>query len=145
MTNQISGLHHVTAIAGSAKGNLDFYTKVLGLRLLKKTVNFDDPGTYHLYYGDEKGLPGTILTFFPYGDLVQGRHGKGMLNTTTFSVPLSSTNYWLERLKRFGISHKEPMERFESEQVIYFEDPDGLGLELVFTDRDNRPGFTYGH
>lgn len=144
MDQLITGIHHITAIAGDTQKNVDFYTGILGLRLVKKTVNFDDPGTYHLYYGDEKGLPGTILTFFPYGDLMQGRHGKGMLNTTTFSVPLSSTNYWLERLKRFDISHKEPIERFEGEQVIYFEDPDGLGLELVFTDRDSRPGFTYG-
>jgi glyoxalase family protein len=141
----ITGIHHVTAIAGDTQKNIDFYTGILGLRLVKKTVNFDDPGTYHIYYGDEKGLPGSILTFFPYGGLIKGRHGKGMLNTTTFSVPLSATNYWMERLKRFGVSYKEPMERFEGEQIIYFEDPDGLGLELVFTDKDSRPGFTYGH
>ncbi len=145
MTQLITGIHHVTAIAGDAQKNIDFYTGILGLRLVKKTVNFDDPNTYHFYYGDEKGLPGSILTFFPYGGLVRGRHGKGMLNTTTFSVPLSATNFWMERLKRFGVNYKEPIERFEGEQVIYFEDPDGLGLELVFTDKDSRPGFTYGH
>jgi glyoxalase family protein len=145
MNQLITGIHHVTAIAGDAQKNIDFYTGILGLRLVKKTVNFDDPGTYHFYYGDEKGLPGSILTFFPYGGLIKGRHGKGMLNTTTFSVPLSAANYWMERLKRFGVNYKEPIERFEGEQVIYFEDPDGLGLELVCTDNDSRPGFTYGH
>ncbi|MCU7547603.1 ring-cleaving dioxygenase [Chitinophagaceae bacterium LB-8] len=145
MNQLITGIHHITAIAGDTQKNIDFYTGILGLRLVKKTVNFDDPGTYHLYYGDEKGLPGSILTFFPYGGLVQGRQGKGMLNTTAFSVPLSSANYWMDRLKRFDINYKQPVERFEGEQVIYFEDPDGLGLELVFTDKDTRPGFTYGH
>jgi glyoxalase family protein len=145
MEQLITGIHHITAIAADTQKNIDFYTGILGLRLVKKTVNFDDPGTYHLYYGDEKGSPGRILTFFPYNGLVRGRHGKGMLNTTTFSVPVSSSSYWLERLKRFDVAYKEPIERFEGEQVVYFEDPDGLGLELVFTDKDTRPGFTYGH
>lgn len=144
MNKLITGIHHITALAGNAQPNIDFYCGVLGLRLVKKTVNFDAPEVYHFYYGNETGSPGTILTFFPYEGLAGGRHGKGMLNTTTFSVPLSSLNYWEERLKKFDITYKGPTDRFE-ETAIYFEDHDGLGLELVFTDRDQRPGFTYGH
>jgi glyoxalase family protein len=140
----ISGIHHVTAIASDAQKNLDFYTGILGLRLVKKTVNFDGPDVYHFYYGDEVGTPGSILTFFPYQGLVNGRHGKGMLNTTSFSVPAFSMNYWLERLKRFGVPYKKPQERFGEEVVVYFEDGDGLGLELVFTDSDQRKGNTHG-
>lgn len=145
MSQLITGIHHVTAIAGDAQKNIDFYAGILGVRLVKKTVNFDAPDVYHFYYGDEAGHPGSIMTFFPYGaSLVHGRHGKGMLNTTTFSVPAAALSFWLERLKRFGVSYKEPQERFDGEVVIYFEDPDGLGLELVFNDRDERKGFTYG-
>ena len=145
MSQLITGIHHVTAIAGNAQKNIDFYAGILGLRLVKKTVNFDAPEVYHLYYGDEQGLPGSILTFFPYGDIQNGRHGKGMLNTTTFSVPLESIAYWQKRLKQFNINYKPAQDRFGSEAVIYFEDHDGLGLELVFNDSDKRPGFSYGH
>src|SRR5687768_12876023 len=145
MEKLITGIHHVTAIAGDAQKNLDFYAGILGLRLVKKTVNFDASGVYHFYYGDEVGTPGTILTFFPYQGLVNGRQGKGMLNTTTFSLPTNSIDYWLTRLKAFSIDHKTPVERFDNELVVYFEDEDGLGLELVFNDKDQRPGFTYGH
>ena len=141
----ITGIHHITAIAGNAQKNIDFYCGILGLRLVKKTVNFDAPDVYHFYYGDEEGLPGSILTFFPFDGTMAGRHGKGMLNTTTFSVPAGSEGYWLDRLKKFGISYKEPQERFGSETAVYFEDGDGLGLELVFTAADTRPGFTYGN
>lgn len=144
MGKLVTGIHHVTALAGEPQRNLDFYTGILGLRLVKKTVNFDAPDVYHFYYGDETGAPGSILTFFPYEGIRQGRHGKGMLNVTTFSVPLSSLKYWENRLSQFSINHKPPQERFEGEVVIYFEDPDGLGLELVFNDRDERKGFTYG-
>lgn len=144
MDKLITGIHHITALAGNAQPNIDFYCGVLGLRLVKKTVNFDAPEVYHFYYGNETGSPGTILTFFPYEGLAPGRHGKGMLNTTTFSVSLSSLNYWEERLKKYGIHYKGPTDRFE-ETAIYFEDHDGLGLELVFTNRDQRAGFTYGH
>lgn len=141
----ITGIHHVTAIVSDAQKNIDFYIGILGLRLVKKTVNFDAPEIYHFYYGDEAGNPGSILTFFPYQGLIAGRHGKGMLNTTTFSVSVGSLNYWIERLKRLGISYKQPKERFQGELVIYFEDNDGLGLELVFNDKDTRIGFSYGH
>jgi glyoxalase family protein len=145
MEQLITGIHHVTAIASNAQENIDFYVGILGLRLVKETINFDGPDVYHFYYGDEAGNPGSILTFFPYQGLVKGRHGKGMLSTTTFSVPTSSLNYWLERLKRFDINYKDPQERFDGETVVYFEDKDGLGLELVFNDADKRPGFTLGH
>jgi glyoxalase family protein len=145
MSSLITGIHHVTALAGSPQKNIDFYAGILGLRLVKKTVNFDAPEVYHFYYGDEVGHPGSILTFFPYGDIMSGRHGKGMLNTTAFSVPSSSVGYWEERLKKFNIDYKEAQERFSNEVVIYFEDHDGLGLELVFNDKDKREGFTYGH
>lgn len=145
MDQLITGIHHVTAIAAGAQKNIDFYSGILGLRMVKKTVNFDAPGVYHFYYGDETGNPGSILTFFPYEGLAHGRHGKGMLNTTTFSLPLTSMDYWLDRLKRFNITYKQPQERFEGEAVVYFEDADGLGLELVFNDKDTRAGFTYGH
>lgn len=140
----VTGIHHVTALAGSAQKNIDFYAGILGLRLVKKTVNFDAPEIYHFYYGNETGQPGSILTFFPYGDIMKGRHGKGMLNTTSFSVPASSTEYWETRLKKFNINYKKPQERFD-EVFIYFEDEDGLGLELVFNDKDERKGFSYGN
>ena len=134
----IKGIHHVTAIAGSSKKNLDFYAGILGLRLVKKTVNFDAPEVYHLYYSDESGTPGTVITFFPYEGLISGRQGKGMLNTTGFSVPLSALDFWINRLSRFNIAHKEPFERFPGEVVVYLEDTDGLGLELVFNEADDR-------
>ena len=140
----VTGIHHVTALAGNPQKNIDFYAGILGLRLVKKTVNFDAPEIYHFYYGNETGQPGSILTFFPYGDIMKGRHGKGMLNTTSFSVPLSSLEYWENRLKKFNINYKQPQERFE-EVFIYFEDEDGLGLELVFNDKDERQGFSYGN
>lgn len=141
----ITGIHHVTALASDAQGNLDFYTGILGLHFVKRTVNFDAPEVYHFYYGDQQGSPGSILTFFPYQGLVRGRQGKGMANTTAFSVPASSLDFWLGRLKRFQVSYKAPQERFGQETVVYFEDRDGLGLELVFNDRDTREGSTSGH
>lgn len=144
MSQLITGIHHVTALASDAQKNIDFYTGILGLRFVKKTVNFDGPDVYHFYYGNETGTPGSILTFFPYQGLINGRHGKGALNTTTFSLPTDSLSYWLQRFKRFGVAHKKPQERFDGEVVIYFEDEDGLGLELVFSDREEREGFDFG-
>ena len=121
------GIHHVTAIAGSAQRNLDFYTRTLGLRLVKKTVNFDDPGAYHFYYGDEAGSPGTILTFFPWEHAAEGRAGAGELQETTFRIPQSAIGYWTARL----VNHKlERTTRF-GETVLTFRDPDGLRLALV--------------
>jgi glyoxalase family protein len=144
MQQLITGIHHVTAIASDAQKNLDFYTGILGLHLVKKTINFDGPDVYHFYYGDSEGKPGSILTFFPYQGLPGGRQGKGMLNTTSFSVPFSSMDYWLDRLKRFDINYKQPQERFDGEAIVYFEDQDGLGLELVFNDKDLRAGNSAG-
>ena len=130
MNNNILGLHHITAIAGSAQQNFDFYTKTLGLRLVKKTVNFDDPGTYHLYYGDETGSAGTILTFFPWDGIGQGTEGVGMATEIGYSVPAGSHPFWLERFGAANVKTKEITERF-GEQVLAFKDPDGLSLSLI--------------
>jgi glyoxalase family protein len=144
MEKLVTGIHHITAIAGNAQQNINFYAGILGIRLVKKTVNFDAPDIYHFYYGDEVGNPGSILTFFPYDGLPRGRHGKGMLNTTSFSLSSSALDYWMERLKKFAVNFKDPQERFAGEAVIYLEDVDGLGLELVFTDKDHRTGYDNG-
>jgi glyoxalase family protein len=122
-----NGIHHVTAIAGDARRNLDFYTRTLGLRLVKKTVNFDDPSTYHLYYGDAAGTPGTILTFFPWAHAAAGRAGAGELAETMFRIPRASIGYWTVRLIAQGA---ERSERF-GEPVLTFRDPDGMRLTLV--------------
>lgn len=140
----ITGIHHVTALADDAQKNIDFYTGILGLRMVKKTINFDAPDVYHLYYGNEKGSPGTIMTFFPYQGLAQGRHGKGQMTVTAFSAPEKSQDYWIKRLKKFGIRHSDPQQRFGDEVFISFADIHGLGLELVFSKDDKRPGFSYG-
>ena len=142
MPKLITGIHHVTAIASDAQNNINFYAGILGLKFIKKTVNYDAPEIYHFYYGHESN-PG-IITFFPYQKLTGGRHGKGMLNSTTFSVNTQSLNYWLARLKKFGIPYKPPHERYQSELVVYFEDTDGLGLEFVFNDHDSRDGSSAG-
>ena len=146
MSKLISGIHHVTAISGDTQRNIDFYTGVLGLHLVKQTVNFDYPEVYHFYFGDKHGTPGTIMTTFPYGeDARMGRHGKGKISTTAFSVPYLSLDYWLKRLEHFQILYKHPQERFSgSEVVVYFEDHDGMGIELIFNDADNREPITNG-
>ena len=130
MTREISGIHHVTAIASDPQRNLDFFTDVLGLRLVKLTVNFDDPSTYHFYFGDGTGRPGTILTFFPWPGARRGRHGNGQVAVTSFSIPEGSVGYWEERLKRHDISVGEPSRRFDEEALVFL-DPDGMQLELV--------------
>lgn len=144
MNKLILGLHHITALASDVLKNIDFYAGILGLRLVKKTINFDAPDVYHLYYGNEKGSPGTILTFFPYPDIPQGRKGKGQLTVTSFSIPENAMDYWTKRFDKFNIPYEGPQLRFE-ELFIYFEDRDGLGLELVANNKDERPGFTYGN
>ena len=126
----MSGIHHVTAISGNAARNVDFYTRMLGLRLVKKTVNFDDPGTYHLYYGDEQGRPGTILTFFPWEHAAPGRNGVGQAEETAFRIPTGSIGYWTQRLIEKGVPHQAPEKRF-GEPVLAFTDPDGMSLALV--------------
>ena len=142
MENRILGLHHITAIAGEAQRNYDFYTKALGLRLVKKTVNFDDPGTYHFYYGDEVGTPGSILTFFPWEGIQKGRVGTGMATEIGYSVPKGSLEFWSQRFNELKIKHGEASERF-GEQYLSFEDPDGLLLNIIVpTAEDNRKSWT---
>ncbi len=125
-----NGIHHVTAIAGPARRNLEFYTKALGMRLVKRTVNFDDPGTYHLYYGDENGQPGTILTFFPWAHVAPGRLGVGETQETMFRVPESAIGFWTHRFIELGIPHETPVKRF-GETALPFKDPDGMRLALI--------------
>jgi glyoxalase family protein len=137
-------IHHVTAIAGDPVRNLSFYTRDLGLRLVKKTVNFDDPLTYHLYYGDENGRPGTILTFFPWTNASASRRGVGEASQTAFRVPLRSIGYWTDRFIRKGISYEKPEKRF-GETVLPFADQDGMALALVgIADAENEPGRSNG-
>ncbi len=139
-----AGLHHVTAAATTARGNVRFYTRELGLRLVKRTVNFDDPGTWHLYYGDEIGRPGTALTFFPWEGIPRGRHGTGQAEEIGFAVPKASIAWWAERLSARNIPHDLPARRFD-ETVIAFKDPDGMLLELVGTDwAGELPGWDNG-
>jgi len=130
----IPGIHHITAICSSAAQNLDFYSRILGLRLVKQTVNFDDPFTYHLYYGDETGTPGTILTFFPWPDLPRGRAGAGMVSAIAFDVPAAGLADWQRHLTGQGIDVATGR-RFEA-PLLRFNDPDGLALELIGTARD---------
>jgi len=126
----VLGIHHVTALASHPQRNVDFYAGFLGLRLVKQTVNFDAPDVYHLYYGDETGRPGTILTFFPFPNAVRGRRGSGEISAVALSIPPGSAGYWSERLARKGISVLGPGMRF-GEVVLSFEDPDGMIVELV--------------
>ena len=139
MEQLISGIHHVTALSADPQRNLDFYGGILGLRLVKKTINFDAPEVYHLYFGNEQGSPGTIITFFPYPGLSPGRKGKGQLTTTSFSIAHSAVGYWLQRFQKFHVQHFQPEKRFEDELCIPFLDHEGLGLELVANDQDQRP------
>ena len=131
MENKILGLHHITAIAGDAKRNFNFYSNILGLRFIKKTVNFDDPGTYHFYFGDEVGSAGTILTFFPWGEgIQQGRKGAGMATEIGYSVPKGSLDFWQKRFEQYNVIYNKPAEKF-GEKYLTFLDPDGLKLELI--------------
>jgi glyoxalase family protein len=133
-----NGIHHVTAVAGDPRENLRFYTAVLGLRLVKRTVNFDDRTTYHLYYGDETGAPGTALTFFPFEGARPGRPGRGQAVATAFAVPEGSLDYWADRLGDADASVDERRTRFGAD-VLPFTDPDGQPLELVETDLSDSP------
>lgn len=139
--NKLLGLHHITAIAGDAQRNYDFYTKTLGLRLVKKTVNFDDPQTYHFYFGDEEGTPGTILTFFPWANVRQGSNGAGMATEIGYSVPKGSLDFWKARFEKQNVKHDSISERF-GEKHLAFQDPDGLKLTLIEAKHeDDRKGF----
>ncbi|MGQ4556807.1 VOC family protein [Halobellus sp. GM3] len=133
-----NGLHHVSAVASDPRENLRFYTEVLGLRLLKRTVNFDDTTTYHLYYGDETGTPGTALTFFPFEGTRQGRPGRGQAVATAFAVPEGSLDYWSDRLRESDAAVHDRRTRFGA-AVLPFEDPDGQPLELVEGGVDGSP------
>ena len=138
------GIHHVTAIAGDPVKNLSFYARDLGLRFVKKTVNFDEPSTYHFYYGDETGSPGTILTFFPWTNAPVGRRGVGETRQTAFRVPLRSLGYWTQRFIEKGILYQTLEKRFD-QSVLPFTDRDGMALALVgIADAENEPGWSSG-
>ena len=132
--SNVLGLHHVSAIAGDPQRNIDFYAGVLGLRLVKRTVNFDDPQTYHFYFGDETGTPGTLMTFFPWPGARPGRQGAGQVAVTGFAIAPGAVGFWLERLLRHGVRYDGPVRRgigVDAEHVIAFRDPDGTMIELV--------------
>jgi glyoxalase family protein len=137
MKLQSAGLHHVTAIASDPQGNVDFHAGVLGLRLVKRTVNFDDPGTYHLYYGDEPGSPGTLITFFPWPGAARGRPGSGETSATAYRIARGSAGWWRERLSSLRVPVDPGTERFGA-HVLPFADPDGMRFELV--EADGRDG-----
>lgn len=130
MDDRILGIHHITAIAGEAQHNYNFYAKTLGLRFVKKTVNFDDPGTYHFYFGNEQGAPGTILTFFPWTHVKRGVNGNGMATEIGYSVPAGSLDFWKARFEQQKVKHGQLTERF-GEAILPFQDPDGLELNLI--------------
>ncbi len=142
----ILGIHHITAIAGNPQKNIDFYTNILGLRLVKLTVNFDDPTTYHFYYGDSIGRPGTILTFFPWQHMPKGFRGTGQVVTISFLISEDSMEYWVNRLKSHDVGYIGPNKRFDgNEQFITFYDPDGMELELVaHKDVELRKDYVWG-
>lgn len=142
MTKKTSGIHHITAIVGHPQENVDFYAGVLGLRLVKQTVNFDDPGTYHLYFGNVGGQPGTIITFFPWANAYQGRIGDGQVGVTSYAVPKRAIPFWENRLEKFNISFSKE-ERF-GEQYLMFDDPHGLHLELVEREEGDINQWTFG-
>ncbi|MGE7646591.1 ring-cleaving dioxygenase [Peribacillus frigoritolerans] len=142
MSKTTMGIHHITAIVGHPQENVDFYAGVLGLRLVKKTVNFDDPGTYHLYFGNEGGKPGTIMTFFPWAGASQGKIGDGQVGVTSYVVPKGSMKFWKKRLESFNIPFTIK-ERF-SEEYLEFDDPHGLHLEIVEREEGEVNTWTFG-
>lgn len=138
MENKVLGLHHITAIARNARRNYAFYTQLLALRFVKKTVNFDDPATYHFYFGDEVGTPGTILTFFPWEGITEGRQGAGMATDIGYAVPEGGLSFWQKRFDSHGVRMTDTGRRF-GEEYLSFEDPDGLPLTfIVRAQADNR-------
>jgi glyoxalase family protein len=142
MSKKTMGIHHITAIVGNPQENVDFYSGVLGLRLVKKTVNFDDPGTYHLYFGNEGGKPGTIITFFPWTGARQGIIGDGQVGVTSYVVPKGSIGFWENRFEKFHIPYTK-MERF-GEQYLAFDDPHGLHLEIVEREEGEVNSWNFG-
>jgi len=144
MEHPLLGIHHVTAIAGDAQRNLDFYAHSLGMRFVKLTVNFDDPGAYHFYFGDEAGSPGSLLTFFPHPGGYSGQRGAGQATVVGLAIPVGSLDAWIDHFARHAIDFHLGGERF-GERYIYLDDPDGLRLELVeTTDANGVPGRAYG-
>jgi glyoxalase family protein len=143
MSKKILGIHHVTAICGDPQTNVNFYAGLLGLRLVKRTVNFDDPTTYHLYYGDGVGTPGTILTFFPWPGTGAGRPGTGQVTATAFAIPSGAAPFWRKRLLESGVAVKGPVSRF-GDEVLSFADPDGMRVELI-TSQSIDPGRAFLH
>src|SRR5215472_1241835 len=144
ITSTLLGIHHVTAITSDTQRNVDFYTSLLGLRLVKVTVNFDDPGAYHLYYGDEIGHPGTILTFFSWPGAPRGRAGTGQLSAVAFTISEASLDYWIQRLRSAGTLHQGPSISL-GESALLLHDPDGMANELVAHPRaQESPGWTGG-
>ena len=143
MLDQVRGLHHVTAMARSAPGNNAFWTHTLGLRRVKQTVNFDEPSVYHLYYGDEVGTPGSVMTYFPFPHIVRGRPGTGEVGTTVFSVPPGSLAFWQDRLAAAGVGNIARDESF-GQKRLHFAGPDGDGLALVEDAQDTRAAWTQG-
>src|SRR5688572_2548893 len=140
---RILGLHHVTATVDDAQADLDFCLDQLGLRLVKKTVNFDNHNVYHFYYGNQRGTPGTIWTTFPYKGwgVPAGQHGVGSITVTSFSVPAASVNFWKGRLRERGMSVADVAPKF-GEAAISFRDPSGLVVQLVGSDGDDRTPWT---
>jgi glyoxalase family protein len=139
----IAGIHHVTAITADAQKNIDFYTGILGLRLVKLTVNFDDPGSYHLYYGDSLGHPGTIMTFFAWPGATAGRIGPPQVSVTAFAVPAASLDFWSNRFKELSVQLQPQADRF-GQRVLSFTDPDGMRLELIGVDNPKGDPWTRG-
>ncbi|OMP66022.1 ring-cleaving dioxygenase [Domibacillus epiphyticus] len=142
MAKKTAGIHHITAIVGHPQENVDFYAGVLGLRLVKKTVNFDDPGTYHLYFGDQGGKPGTIITFFPWAGAKRGTIGDGQVGVTSYVVPEGALGFWEKRLDSFNISFQKT-ERF-GEQYLAFSDPHGLQIDMVARAEGEKNGWEFG-
>lgn len=144
MKPAIHGIHHITAISGDPQTTLDFYTDVLGLRFIKKTINFDDPQTYHFYFGDYTGKPGTILTFFPWGqESLKGQRGNGQIIVISFSVPAGSLKYWQNRLNELNIQFEGPFKRF-GEEIIAINDNDNFNIELASSENEKRSGWFNG-
>lgn len=143
MSSSVQGLHHLTALSGHPDANIAFYAGVLGLRLLKISVNPDDPSAYQLFYGNETGRPGTVLSFYCYPSLKEGIAGRGSVQSVGLSVPPKALSYWSKRLKKYGIPHSKQKKRF-SETYLELKDPDGLHLELVASEKDARPAYSKG-
>ncbi|MBP1968381.1 glyoxalase family protein [Virgibacillus natechei] len=137
-----AGIHHITAIVGHPQENVDFYAGILGLRMVKQTINFDDPGTYHLYFGNKDASPGTIITFFPWADSKQGKIGDGQVGTTSYVVPIGALPFWENRLEKFNIVFTK-IEKF-GETTLHFEDTHGLQLEIVEREDGEQNSWTIG-